>query len=136
MCRIIFQAFLFHKQNLPGNLHDMIFKCNLLVYCHQGVTVLWQPNVRPFLSKQFDFECNSSRLTHFTRIELTFFSKLLFFFIAFPQTLWKSSGGRSNQIILVQWYSKAKKNVKAKIPWKMLIKTTKINLLWCAFSIF
>ena len=70
-------------QNLPGNLHDMIFQCNLSVYCHQGVTVLWQPNVRPFLSKQFDFECNSSRLTHFTRIELTFFSKLLFFFIAF-----------------------------------------------------
>ena len=66
-------------QNLPGNLHDMIFKCNLLVYCHQGVTVLWQPNVRPFLSKQFDFECNSSRLKHFTRIELTFFLKLLFF---------------------------------------------------------
>ena len=32
-----------------------------------------------FLSKQFDFECNSSRLTHFTRIELTFFLKLLFF---------------------------------------------------------
>ena len=59
-------------QNLPGNLHDMIFKCNLLVYCHQGVTVLWQPNVRPFLSKQFDFECNSSRLTHFT----AFFSSL------------------------------------------------------------
>ena len=48
LCRIIFQVFLLHMQNLPGNLHDMIFKCNLLVYCHQGVTVLWQPNVRPF----------------------------------------------------------------------------------------
>ena len=66
-------------QNLPGNLHDMIFKCNLSVYCHQGVTALWQPNVRPFLSKQFDFECNSSRLKHFPSIELTFFLKLLFF---------------------------------------------------------
>ena len=29
--RIIFQAFLLHMQNFPGNLHDMIFKCNLSV---------------------------------------------------------------------------------------------------------
>ena len=109
LCRIIFQVFLLHMQNLPGNLHDMIFKCDLSVQCHQGVTVLWQPNVRPFLSKQFDFECNSSRLTHFTRIELTFFLKLLFFH-RFPVDLMKEQWSQKhpNNSWLIIFQSKKK----------------------------
>ena len=115
LCRIIFQAFLLHMQNLPGNLHDMIFKCNLLVYCHQGVTVLWQPNVRPFLSTQFDFECSSSRLTHFTRIELTFFLKLLFFH-RFPADVMKEqwSQKQPNNSCLIIFQSKKKNLSKLK----------------------
>ena len=34
LCRIISQGFLLHMQNLPGHLHDMIFKCN----CQFSVT--------------------------------------------------------------------------------------------------